>query len=87
MWNGMEEKINFHVKLNKKSGFNAGDLSLSFDATYFKGNFGYQSSNICINTIINFTWNLHQDVNNRKGDDVISLAQLFYDFHIYSVDE
>lgn len=35
-------------------------------STIFKGNFSYQSSNICINTVIKFTWNLSQDVN-KKG--------------------
>ena len=44
----------FHVKLNKIR-FYAGDLSLF--TQNFKGNFGYQSSNICINTVIKFTWN------------------------------
>lgn len=74
MWNEIH-KINFHVKLNQKSGLMQVIYRSSFDSIYFKGNFGYQSSNICINTIIKFTWNPHQDVN--KGRRMLQIILRF----------
>lgn len=59
-------EINFHVKLNKNQVSVQGDLSLRMLISRVISNFGYQSSNICINTVIKVTWNLHQDVNTRS---------------------
>lgn len=60
--------------MKSKSGFITGGLS------NFKGNFSYQPSNICINTVIKLTWNsfpfvLLQDVNKKWQ----FLMKLFYE--------
>lgn len=51
------------MKLNKKISF---ECRWFIKSSTFKGNFSYQSTNICINTIINRTWNRFQDVNKAK---------------------
>jgi len=68
----------FDVEIEYEIRFHAGDLSTPARSLFpnafffryiFKGNFGYQSSNICINTIIKpLTWNPRsQDVNKYES--------------------